>query len=111
MASWASLLDPEFAGKTAFINIPSIGIMDAAMAIEATGKITYGDKGNMTRGEIDFTIDKLIEAKRAGQFRAFWSNFNESVNLMASGEIVIQSMWSQPSRPSALRAPLASTSR
>ncbi len=92
--SWAALLDPKFAGKTAILNIPSIGIMDAAMAIEATGEITYGDKGNMTREEIDFTIDKLIEAKRAGQFRAFWSNFNESVNLMASGEVVIQSMWS-----------------
>ena len=34
------------------------------------------------------------EAKRAGQFRAFWRDFNESVNLMASGEVVIQSMWS-----------------
>ena len=36
----------------------------------------------------------LTEAKKAGQFRAFWSDFNESVNLMASGEVVIQSMWS-----------------
>lgn len=94
ITSWASLLDPDFAGKTAILNIPSIGIMDAAMAIEARGDITYGDKGNMTRDEIDFTIEKLIEAKRAGQFRAFWSNFQESVNLMASGEVVIQSMWS-----------------
>ena len=94
ITSWASLLDPDFAGKSAILNIPSIGIMDAAMALEARGDITYGDKGNMTREEIDFTIEKLIEAKRAGQFRAFWSNFQESVNLMASGEVVIQSMWS-----------------
>ncbi|PQO23333.1 ABC transporter substrate-binding protein [Rhodobacteraceae bacterium WD3A24] len=94
ITSWASLLDPDFAGKAAILNIPSIGIMDAAMAIEARGDITYGDKGNMTREEIDFTIERLIEAKRNGQFRAFWSNFNESVNLMASGEVVIQSMWS-----------------
>jgi hypothetical protein len=36
----------------------------------------------------------LTEAKKAGQFRAFWKDFNESVNLMASGETVIQSMWS-----------------
>ena len=36
----------------------------------------------------------LTEAKKAGQFRAFWKDFNESVNLMASGEMVIQSMWS-----------------
>ena len=36
----------------------------------------------------------MIEAKKAGQFRAFWKSFDESVNLMASGEVVIQSMWS-----------------
>ncbi|SFQ08953.1 ABC transporter substrate-binding protein, partial [Tranquillimonas alkanivorans] len=92
--SWAALLDRQFAGKAAILNIRSIGIMDAAMALEARGDVTYGDKGNMTREEIDATIDALIEAKRNGQFRTFWTNFNESVNLMASGEVVIQSMWS-----------------
>lgn len=92
--SWAELLNPEFAGKTALLNIPQIGIMDAAMAIEARGDLVYGDKGNMTREEIDITINILIAAKKAGQFRAFWSSFDESVNLMAAGEVVIQSMWS-----------------
>ena len=91
--SWAELLNPEFAGKTALVNIPQIGIMDAAMAIEARGDFVYGDKGNMTRDEIDRTIEILTNAKEAGQFRAFWNSFDESVNLMASGEVVIQSMW------------------
>jgi putative spermidine/putrescine transport system substrate-binding protein len=68
--------------------------MDAAMAIEARGDIKYGDKGNMTKEEIDQTIDILIDAKRNGQFRAFWTTFDESVNLMASGEVILQSMWS-----------------
>ncbi|WP_158809576.1 PotD/PotF family extracellular solute-binding protein [Beijerinckia sp. L45] len=94
ITSWAELLNPEFKGKAAILNIPSIGIMDAAMVMEATGQHTYADKGNMTRPEIDMTIKLLTEAKKSGQFRAFWSDFNESVNLMASGETVIQSMWS-----------------
>ncbi len=92
--SWAELLNPEFKGKASILNIPSIGIMDAAMVVEATGQYKYPDKGNMTKAEIDLTIKILIEAKKAGQFRAFWKDFNESVNLMASGETVIQSMWS-----------------
>ncbi|WP_426955082.1 ABC transporter substrate-binding protein [Muricoccus radiodurans] len=92
--SWAELLNPQFKGKASILNIPSIGIMDAAMVVEATGGYRYPDKGNMTRAEIDRTMAVLTEAKRAGQFRAFWSDFNESVNLMASGETVIQSMWS-----------------
>src|SRR5258707_945871 len=81
--SWAELLNPEFKGKAAILNIPSIGIMDAAMVVESTGKYKYPDKGNMTKAEIDMTMGVLIEAKRAGQFRAFWKDFNESVNLMA----------------------------
>src|SRR6201991_506183 len=92
--SWAELLNPEFKGKASILNIPSIGIMDAAMVVEATGQHKYADKGNMTKAEIDLTIKVLTEAKKAGQFRAFWKDFNESVNLMSSGETVIQSMWS-----------------
>lgn len=92
--SWAELLNPEFAGKTAILNIPSIGIMDAAMVAEAMGEIEYADKGNMTREEIDATMALMTKAKKDGQFRAFWKDFNESVNLMSSGEVVIQSMWS-----------------
>ena len=94
ISSWADIMDPAFKGKTSILNIPSIGIMDAAMIMEAMGNITYADKGNMTQAEIDATIDFLIKAKQAGQFRAFWKSFDESVNLMASGEVVIQSMWS-----------------
>ncbi len=94
ITSWAELLNPEFKGKAAILNIPSIGIMDAAMVVEAMGIYKYPDKGNMTKQEIDLTIKTLIDAKKAGQFRALWKDFNESVNLMASGEVVIQSMWS-----------------
>ena len=92
--SWAELLNPEFKGKASILNIPSIGIMDAALVVEGTGQYKYADKGNMTKAEIDLTMKVMTEAKRAGQFRAFWKDFNESVNLMASGETVIQSMWS-----------------
>jgi putative spermidine/putrescine transport system substrate-binding protein len=91
---WHELLSPEFKGRAALLDVPSIGIMDAAMAIESRGDLTYGDKGNMTPAEIDKTVQILIDLKKAGHFRAFWTTFDESVNLMASGEVVIQSMWS-----------------
>lgn len=94
ITNWKDIMDPAFKGKTSILNIPSIGIMDAAMICESMGEITYGDKGNMTKEEIDKTMAILTEAKKNGQFRAFWKSFDESVNLMASGEVVIQSMWS-----------------
>ncbi len=94
ITQWKDILDPKFKGKTSILNIPSIGIMDAAMICESAGITKYVDKGNMTKAEIDKTIDFLIKTKKDGQFRAFWKTFDKSVNLMASGEVVIQSMWS-----------------
>jgi putative spermidine/putrescine transport system substrate-binding protein len=86
--------EPEFKGKSAILNIPSIGIMDAAMVGRGLGPLQVSRQGQHDQAEIDLTIKTLIEAKKAGQFRALWKDFNESVNLMASGEVVIQSMWS-----------------
>ena len=94
VTSWADLIDPAFAGKTALVDVPAIGILDAAMAFEAAGLIAYGDKGNMTRAEIDQTVDRLIELKASGHFAILWQRFEESVALLASGDVVLQSMWS-----------------
>lgn len=92
--SWGELFNEEFKGQTSILDIPQIGIMDAAMVAESLGLMTFGDKGNMTRAEIDQITDILKDQKAKGQFRAFWKTFDESVNLMASGEVVLQSMWS-----------------
>ena len=92
--SWADLLQPEFKGKAALQDSPTVGVIDVAMALEARGDITYANKGNMTKEEIDKTIKLMTEIKKSGQFRSFWGSFGQSVNLMASGEVVIQSMWS-----------------
>jgi putative spermidine/putrescine transport system substrate-binding protein len=94
VTAWKDLIDPKFKGKAAILDVPAIGIMDAALCFESAGLIAYGNKGNMTKAEIDFTVDKLIELKRAGHFRATWTTFDQSVQLMAAGEVIIQSMWS-----------------
>jgi putative spermidine/putrescine transport system substrate-binding protein len=39
-------------------------------------------------------IAKLIEYKKSGHFGSFWLSFDQSVNFMATGEVVIESMWS-----------------
>jgi len=94
ITTWADLISPDFKGKAAIQNIPANGIMDAIMAMSAAGIVKYGDKGNPTKEELSKTISKLIELKKSGHFRALWNTFDESVNLMATGEVVIQSMWS-----------------
>lgn len=92
--SWADLFSDDFKGRVALLNVPQIGTMDAALGAEALGLMTFKDKGNMTRAEIDKLIDFLIEKKKADHFRAFWETFGQSVNLMVNGEVALESMWS-----------------
>ena len=92
--NWHELFNDEFNGRAAGMDIPPIMIMDAALAIESTGEYTYADKGNMTEDEISMTVDRLIDLKKKGHWRALWGTFDQSVQLMTSGEVVIQSMWS-----------------
>ena len=94
ITEWKELINPEYKGKAAILDVPAIGIMDAALCFESAGLIKYGNKGNMTKSEIDFTINRLIELKKSGHFRATWTTFDQSVQLMAAGEVIIQSMWS-----------------
>jgi putative spermidine/putrescine transport system substrate-binding protein len=94
ITSWADLISPEFKGKAALQDNPTIGIIDVAMAVEARGDIKFKNKGNMTKEEIDKTVGLMMDIKKSGHFRSFWTSFDQSVNLMASGEVVIQSMWS-----------------
>ena len=73
--SWKELLNPEFKGKAALVNTPSIGVMDVAMALEARGDLKYGDKGNMTKEEIDKTIKIMLDFKKARTFPRLLDQF------------------------------------
>src|SRR2546427_3832 len=64
--SWAELFTPQFKGKVALVSIPQVGAMDAALAMEAMGRATFKDKGNMTRQEIDVLVEFLIQKKKEG---------------------------------------------
>lgn len=92
--SWAELLNSKHKGKVALLNDPGILSQDAALAVQALGLMKFGNIGNQTKKEMDSLFKILTKYKKAGHFRAFWGTFEESVNMMQAGEVVIESMWS-----------------
>lgn len=92
--SWGWLLDEKHRGKVAIVNAPAIGLFDMALAVKAQGFMDFKDLGAMSREEVDQLFDVIVEYKRKGHFRGVWSTVPDSVNLMASGEVTIQSMFS-----------------
>jgi putative spermidine/putrescine transport system substrate-binding protein len=91
---WAELLNKKWKGKVALLKDPGIVMQDVGNALKALGIFKPKDMGNMTKAEIDRVVKVATQYKKSGQFRAYWANFNESVNLMASKEVVVESMWS-----------------
>jgi len=92
--SWAWLLDDKYHGRVALVNEPTIGIFDAALAVQAKGLMHFKDMGNMSRVEIDKLFKILIDYKKKGHFRGVWSSVPHSVELMASNQVDIESMFS-----------------
>jgi len=92
--SWGWLLDEKYYGKVAIVNAPTIGIFDMALAARAKGLMDFKDIGNMSRNEVDKLFTILIDFKRKGHFRGVWSSVPHSVDLMSSGEVDIESMFS-----------------
>ncbi len=92
--SWGWLLDEKQSGKVALVNEPTIGLFDAALAVKARGLMDFNDMGNMARSEVDELFRILIGYKKQGHFRGVWTSVPQSVELMRSGEVTIQSMFS-----------------
>src|ERR1700730_683108 len=64
---------PRVQGEGSLELSPTTGVIDVAMAVEARGAVKYRDKGNMTRDEIDKTINQMIDIQQSGHFRSFWT--------------------------------------
>lgn len=80
-------------GKVALENTWLTSLPMAATYLKVSGKQAIGDPSNMTPDEAKAVVDYLIERKKAGQFRALWSTFEESIDLMARREVVAINCW------------------
>ena len=92
--SWAELLNKKWKGRVALLRDPGIMAQDAAFAVQQLGLMKFKDFGNPTKAEISRLFKIMGTYKKQGQFRAFWDQFPDSVNLMQSKEVVLESMWS-----------------
>ncbi|GAB1257679.1 extracellular solute-binding protein [Aurantivibrio plasticivorans] len=92
--SWGWLLDERYSGKVAIVNEPTIGLFDLALAAQTRGLVKINDLGSITKQELDSLFSVLIDLKKQGHFNGFWNSVPESVQFMASGRVVIESMFS-----------------
>ncbi len=91
--SWGTVFENEaFLGKVAIEDTWLTTLPNAALYLIGKGK-KITDPANMTPEEVKMVVDFLIERKKAGQFRAFWHSYEESVDLLGNGEVAIEQCW------------------
>lgn len=94
VTSWAEMLDPRWSGRVALIDEPAIGPFDLALALNAAGRMSFADMGNMSVSEIDQLIDHARQLVLSGHVAGFWRRATEPVALFTSGELKLASIWS-----------------
>ncbi len=92
--SWGWLLDEKNKGKVALVNAPTIGVFDAALAVQAKGLMTFKNIGNLSKKEVDTLFSILIDYKQRGHFAGLWNSVPESVNFFKTNRAHIASMFS-----------------
>jgi len=90
--SYAAVFDPKFAGRTSMEDAWMNSAIFTAMYLKAHGA-SIRDPGNLTPTELKEVMTFLIDKKRAGQFRRFWSGWEQGVQLFKSGEVALMTGW------------------
>jgi len=91
--SWATVFDNEKAmGKTS-MGDTYVYLQIFAAYCKATGKLDIANIESLTGAEAEKAADLLIDRKKAGQFRNFWSQFDDQVNDIKNGEVYATACW------------------
>lgn len=93
--SWSEIFKDKYKGKVAMDSISSIAVPEALMHLADNDMVdvSTSEMNNPTQDQIDASVDFLIKQKQQGQFRALWSAYGRSVNLMSSEEAIIGDIW------------------
>jgi spermidine/putrescine-binding protein len=94
LESYGAIFDPANRGRATLLNEPITSVMKVATYLQGTGQADFqGPINNLTRSDLDTVFEFLTELKRAGQFRLFWSDFGQLVDLLTAGEVHVGDFW------------------
>ena len=94
LESYGAIFDPENEGRATLLDEPITSVMKVATFLSATGQASFdGPINNLTADDLEICFDFLAEQKSRGQFRLFWSDFGQLVDLLVAGEVFVGDFW------------------
>jgi spermidine/putrescine-binding protein len=94
LRSYGAIFDPANKGHATMLNEPITSVMKVATYLEGSRQADFrGPINNLTREDLAIVFRFLGERKADGQFRLFWSDFGQLVDLLTAGEVWIGDFW------------------
>ncbi len=91
--TYFAVFDERLRGKTSMEDSWINSAIFTAIYLKENKLCAIGDPGNLTESELRDVMSFLIERKKAGQFRKFWRGWEQGVELMSSGEVLVMTGW------------------
>jgi len=94
--TYAYVFDRTLKGKTSMEDYWANAVIFTAMYLKENnveGMGSIEDPGNLKVDELEGVMEFLIKHKKAGQFRTFWSGWEQGVSLITSGEVWCMTGW------------------
>ena len=91
--SWDALFDSQFKGYASLQNEPGPTLSTTALYLKETGKQDIIDPSDLSKSELKGVCEFLIDKKKKGQFKTFWKNFSNGVDLLVSEQVLVSSCW------------------
>jgi spermidine/putrescine-binding protein len=92
--SYGAIFDAGNKGKATLLDEPITTVMKVATYLSGSKQANFsGPINNLTKDDLKICFEFLGEQKAKGQFRLFWSDFGQLVDLITAGEVVVGDFW------------------
>src|SRR5882762_314361 len=91
--SYGVVFDPKLKGKTAMEDAWINSVTFTAIYLKNSENAKINEPGNLTPDELGLVMEFLIKHKKAGQFRTFWSGWEQGLQLVANQEVWVMTGW------------------
>lgn len=91
--SYSSIFDPKFKGKVAMEDSWMNSVIFTAIYLKENGIEKIVDPGNLELDELKAVMEFLIQKKKEGQFRTFWSGWEEGLKLIMDEDVYMMTGW------------------
>lgn len=93
VTSYEVIFDPKFKGKVAMEDSWINSVIFTAIYLKENNKMPIENPGDLTETELKGVMEFLITKKKEGQFKTFWSGWENGLSLIKSGEVYAMTGW------------------